>query len=79
MVKSGETVIHDRPLPGAVLTRVASSHIRFGTLNIKHLYPLEVKILADYTIKRHYPNLELCDNKYLNLLKEVVKRYAKLI
>ncbi|NLP30232.1 MAG: YdiU family protein [Clostridiales bacterium] len=81
VVKSGETVIRDRPLPGAVLTRVASSHIRFGTFEYVANFcdPLEVKILADYTIKRHYPNLELCDNKYLNLLKEVVKRYAKLI
>ncbi|NLY70712.1 MAG: YdiU family protein [Clostridiales bacterium] len=81
VVKTGEIVIRDLPLPGAVLTRVASSHIRFGTFEYVANFcdPVEVKILADYTLKRHYPYLLESQNRYLDLLKEVVKRYAKLI
>ena len=59
VVKSGEDVIRERPLPGAVLTRVASSHIRVGTFQfIRTRENLdELNTLVDYTIKRHYPKI----------------------
>ena len=82
VVETGETVIRERLLPGAVLTRVAASHIRVGTFQYISSYGRvdDLKLLADYTIERHYKNLvNEGDNKYLLFFKEVIKRQAKLI
>lgn len=81
VVSTGETVIRETNLPGAILTRVAASHLRVGTFQ----YAAgkgdreELKALADYTIKRHFPSIVVDDNQYLSLLREVMKRQAKLI
>ena len=81
VVTTGETIIRETMLPGAVLTRVAASHIRVGTFQ----YAAgrgevdDLRALADYTIKRHYPHIKDAPNKYLTLLQEVIKRQAALI
>jgi uncharacterized protein YdiU (UPF0061 family) len=78
---TGEAVYRDRLLPGAVLTRVAASHIRVGTFQYaaKWCSRADLKALADYTLQRHYPEESARDNKYLRLLRQVIKRQAKLV
>ncbi|MFD2614812.1 protein adenylyltransferase SelO [Paenibacillus gansuensis] len=78
---TGEAVIREQDLPGAVLTRVAASHIRVGTFQYAANYGTaeDLKALADYTIHRHYPDIKHEDNKYVSLLKEVIGRQAALI
>ncbi len=78
---TGETIIREAELPGAVLTRVAASHIRVATFQYAANFHSveEIKALADYTINRHYPNVESNENRYLSLLMEVIKRQADLI
>ena len=81
VIKTGETVIREKLLQGAILTRVAASHIRVGTFEYASYFgtPEDLKRLADYTIWRHFPTIEDNSSKYLSLLKEVVKRQASLI
>ncbi len=81
VVQTGEKVMREIPLPGAILTRVASSHIRVGTFqyiamrnDIKTL-----KKLITYTIKRHYPELQNNKNPALALLKIVIKKQIELV
>src|SRR5271165_4120252 len=80
-VSTGEPVYRDRQLPGAVLTRVASSHVRVGTFQyFAARGDLEaVKRLADYVIARHYPELEPAENRYRQLLQAVSARQARLV
>lgn len=80
-VVTGERVYRERPLPGAVLTRVASSHIRVGTFQYFAARgdTDSVKRLADYVIERHYPALAYVDRPYLALLDAVMERQAKLV
>ncbi|MGL4874413.1 MAG: protein adenylyltransferase SelO [Clostridium sp.] len=81
VVETGEKVYRENALKGAILTRIAKSHIRVGTFQ----YALalggkeEVKALADYTLDRHFKGYEDSENKYIYLLREVVKKQAKLI
>ncbi|MBT9135672.1 MAG: hypothetical protein DDT34_00732 [Firmicutes bacterium] len=81
VVTTGETVYRDTPLPGAILTRVAASHIRVGTFQYAAHYcsPAELKNLADYTIRRHFPDIEQTEGRYLFFLQAVTKRQAELI
>lgn len=81
VVSTGEQVIRETALPGAILTRVAASHIRVGTFQYVANWGTveELRTLADYTINRHYPELAADENRYLLLLKEVMKRQASLI
>jgi serine/tyrosine/threonine adenylyltransferase len=81
VVTTGETIIRETELPGAILTRVASSHIRVGTFQFAAQWGNvdELSILADYTIERHFPELKGEKNPYLSLLQEVIKRQAMLI
>ena len=78
---TGEKVLREGYQKGAVLTRVASSHIRVGTFQYAANFCSinELKELADYTINRHFSNVESSDNKYQSLLREVIKRQAELI
>ncbi len=80
-VTTGEFVRRERNLPGAVLTRVASSHIRVGTFQFVTARGDEALLrkLADYTIGRHYPELKGQPDAYLGLLKAVCERQAALI
>src|SRR5690554_3757 len=82
VVTTGEVILREQPLAGAILTRVASSHIRVGTFQYISTYESlgELKELADYTIERHFPDIiEVGDNRYLKFLKEVVKKQATLV
>jgi len=81
VVLSGKNIIREKILKGAVLTRVASSHIRVGTFN--HISKFgtkeDLRILADYSIQRHFPELENQENKYILFLRQVAKLQASLI
>lgn len=81
VVTTGEAVIRETDLPGAILTRVAASHLRVGTFQYVANWGTveEIKALADYTIQRHYPEVEGKESRYLSLLQEVIKRQADLI
>ncbi|HEY9059750.1 MAG TPA: YdiU family protein [Pseudobacteroides sp.] len=81
VVTTGETVIRETKLPGAILTRVASSHLRVGTFEYAARWGAleELQALADYAINRHFPSIEESGNPYLSLLQEVIKRQASLI
>jgi uncharacterized protein YdiU (UPF0061 family) len=78
---TGEKVFREKPLQGAVLTRVASSHIRVGTFNFASAFFTrnEVATLADYCIWRHFPELQNKKNKYDLFLRKVAERQAYLI
>ncbi len=79
-LKTNEDVLRETVLPGGILTRVAKSHIRIGTFEYARTKNNEVlKTLADYTIDRHYPDLEQTDNKYLSFFATVCDKQASLI
>ena len=81
VVATGESVIRERVLPGAVLTRVAASHLRVGTFQFFAARGEHDKLrqVADYTIARHYPELAGRPDRYLDLLAAVARRQASLI
>ena len=81
VVKSGEEVIRETSLPGAILTRVASSHIRVGTFQYiaARQKKDELEVFLDYVINRHYPNLKNSQNKLLDLLNIVIEKQIDLI
>ena len=81
VVKTGEKVVRENLLEGAILTRIASSHIRIGTFqyiaatqNIENL-----NTLVDYTIKRHYPELNSSKFKAYDLLNVVIEKQCSLV
>src|SRR6202008_1310039 len=80
-VITGELVMRETALPGAVLTRVASSHIRVGTFQyFAARGDIEaLRHLADHVIARHYPELLSGDRPYHGLLSAVIARQAKLV
>lgn len=80
VVETGEAVYRHRKEKGAILTRISLGHIRVGTFEYARNFGDKklLKALADYTIKRHYQDIE-DDNKYLEFLKRVVFSQAKLI
>jgi len=81
VVGTGDEVARETMLPGAVLTRVASSHIRVGTFEYASLQgdPALVRRLADYTIARHFPGAAQAENPYLELLDRAVGAQAALV
>lgn len=81
VVTTGESIIRETEQPGAILTRVAASHLRVGTFQYVAQWGTtqELRALADYTLKRHFPEVGDDENRYLSLLKEVIKRQAVLI
>ncbi|MBP9916785.1 MAG: YdiU family protein, partial [Thiobacillaceae bacterium] len=81
VVATGEPVFRERTLPGAILTRVAASHLRVGTFQYfaAHGSPEQVRRLADYAIARHYPEARQADRPYLAFLSAVADRQAALI
>lgn len=80
-IKTGEPVFRRRPEPGAVLTRVAQSHIRVGTFQFFGARKDDeaVRLLADHTIERHYPQAKDAKNRYIGLLDAVIANQAKLV
>jgi uncharacterized protein YdiU (UPF0061 family) len=80
-VFTGEEIMRETLLPGAVLTRIAGSHVRVGTFQyFAGRRDVEaLRLLADYVIARHYPELEGADEPYLALLGAVIDRQASLV
>lgn len=80
-VTTGETVQRERMLPGAVLTRVASSHIRVGTFQyFAARGDIEgVRLLADHVLARHYPEAARAEHPYRALLDAVIAAQAGLV
>lgn len=81
MTASDDEVYREEIETGAILTRLAPSHIRFGSFEIfyyRHQYD-HIRTLADHVIEHHYPELLDEEKPYLALLKEVIKRTVKLI
>jgi len=86
VVATGAPVFRDGARPGAVLTRVARSHIRVGTFQYaagrdgaEDQGPIRVRALADAAIRRHDPELAQAENPYLAFYRAVVARQARLI
>ncbi len=81
IVAGEEIVWRERPEPGAMLLRIAPSHVRFGSFEVffyrrQHEY---LKVLADYVIEHHYPHLREAENPYARLLHEVAMRTGHLV
>ncbi|MFS1511680.1 protein adenylyltransferase SelO [Chengkuizengella sp. SCS-71B] len=81
VVTTGESVIRETELDGAILTRAASSHLRVGTFQYVANWGTveDLRVLADYTLQRHFPDIQADENRYLAMLQEVIKRQASLI
>ena len=81
VVSTGESIVRETILPGAILTRVAASHLRVATFQYAAEWGTveELRSLADYTLKRHFSEGKDAENPYLFLLEEVIKRQAELI
>tara|TARA_Y100000817_G_scaffold66620_1_gene50367 strand:- start:183 stop:1634 length:1452 start_codon:yes stop_codon:yes gene_type:complete len=81
VVKTGEDVMRENTLQGAILTRVASSHLRVGTFQFiaARKSENELKTLINYTINRHYPNIKQSKNQALEFLKVMIKQQTNLV
>ena len=81
VVSTGEEVVREQMLPGAILTRVASSHIRVGTFQYiaATQNPDDLKTLFNYTIERHYPEIKQSETKALDLLNLLMKKQCELV
>ena len=81
VVKTGEEVIRDKILQGAVLTRVAASHIRVGTFQYisARQNMEELKILLNYTLDRHYPAIQNSKNKSVDFLNILIEKQCDLV
>lgn len=81
VVTTGESIIRQTDLPGAIMTRVAASHLRFGTFQYVATWGTdeELRILADYALQRHFPEINAEESRYLGLLQGVIQRQAALV
>src|SRR5918993_1276571 len=80
VVTTGEPVYRESELEGAVLTRVAASHIRVGTMQWAAAHDESAtRALADYTLARHYSDLPASDDRYMALFEAILARQAALI
>jgi serine/tyrosine/threonine adenylyltransferase len=81
VVATGERVLRERALPGAVLCRVAASHLRVGTFQYAAAAgdPQLLRTLADYAIARHHLEAAAAENRYLGLFERVVEVQAELV
>lgn len=81
VVATGETVYRENELPGAILTRIASSHLRVGTFEFASLHEDKAitQALLDYLINRHFPTIKEKENQALALLEAVIEQQADLI
>lgn len=78
---TGDTVVRETELPGAILTRVAASHLRVGTFQYAANWGTidDLRELADYAIERHDPDLQHTEDRYIAFLQRVIERQAELI
>ena len=81
VVKTGENVYREDILKGAILTRVASSHLRVGTFQYisARQNKDELKTLVNYTIDRHYPDIKNSKNQSLNLIRILMEKQIDLV
>ncbi|MDO7908000.1 YdiU family protein [Paenibacillus sp. JX-17] len=81
VVSTGESIMRETSLPGAILTRTAASHLRVGTFQYAAHFggQEDLQALADYAIERHDPQLLGNTERYLKFLQEVCDRQAKLL
>ena len=81
VVKTGEEVIRETPLHGAILTRVALSHIRVGTFQYiaARQKKDELETLLNYVVNRHYPDIRNSKNKAIDLLETVLNKQIDLV
>ncbi|WP_200880569.1 protein adenylyltransferase SelO [Clostridium drakei] len=81
VVTTGETVFREKEEIGAILTRVAASHLRVGTFQYVSNWCSveELRVLADYTLKRHFPEIYNDEDCYFSMLKKIIKSQASLI
>lgn len=81
VVETGEPVYRETALPGAVMTRIAASHLRVGTFQYAANWGTteDLQTLADYALERHFNGYQDASHRYLFLLQEVIKRQASLI
>ena len=80
-IATGEHVARETFEPGGVLTRIAKSHLRVGTFEYfaSRQQLNDVKMLADFAIQRHYPEIRETEKHYLELLKKVASNQSKLV
>jgi len=81
IIGGDEGVLRERPEPGAMLIRMAQSHIRFGSFEV-FFYRKQhdhLKTLADYVIAEHFPSFKEDPNKYARLVAEVARRTGVMI
>jgi uncharacterized protein YdiU (UPF0061 family) len=80
-VTTGEAVMRETPLPGAIVTRVAASHVRVGTFQFFAARGdvQALRLLADYVIDRHYPAAATAERPYVALLDAIVAAQADLV
>lgn len=76
IIDTGDLVHRETPLPGAIVVRVASSHIRFGTFQLARGNTDVLTRLTDYTIARHYPDFQ---GDYLGFYRQVVAAQARVV
>ncbi len=81
VVTTGESIMRETQLSGAILTRVSASHIRVGTFQYASKWGTveELRALADYTLQRHFQEVKDKENPYLLLLQQVIRKQAELI
>ena len=81
VVTTGEKVYRETELPGAILTRIAGSHIRVGTFEFTSLQEDKqvTQALLDYLIDRHFPEIKEKENQPFALLEAVIHQQAELI
>ena len=81
VTSTGESVFRDEELPGAILTRVAASHIRVGTFQwaAAHEDTAALQALADHTRKRHFPHIADDASRHIEFFKAVVHRQCALV
>lgn len=81
VVTTGEGVMREIVFEGAILTRVATSHLRVGTFQYAYHFGADIDLeeLVDYAIETHYPDLKNADNQPLVLLARVIEQQAALI
>lgn len=81
VVATGEPVYREETLEGAILTRIAASHLRVGTFQYAAARNAveDLQALADYAIKRHYPEVKEAQHPYVALFEKVVERQAALL
>ena len=81
VIQTGQKVYREKPYDGGILTRVSSSHIRFGTFEYLNRFCSneELLIFSNYVIDRHYPHVKNTENPYLSFIEAVMIKQIDLV